>query len=159
MNKDIIKENKDLIKETISYLIVGLSSTVVNYGTFFILYELMFNKGHVLFSNTVSFTIATLCAFFANKYFVFKDEKENKSILKQLISYFSTRLLVFALEQVGLYISEHFFHTSTIIVYAFAHYDLDATTVVKVVLSAIAGIINYLVAKFVIFRKKKSYND
>ena len=92
---------KLLNKETVSYLFFGVMTTVVNYLTFFLCYNVCTIP--TLLSNALAFAAAVIFAYCVNKLFVFESKKNGLlALAKEFLSFIGARLLTFALEQAGL---------------------------------------------------------
>lgn len=141
---DKIKKLFKKYKMQIKYLIFGVLTTLVSYISFYILLNLLGQEG-ALFSNLVSFILATLFAFFTNKFIVF--ERKNKDhIFKELIKFFSSRIFSFGIEELGLFIATKVFSPDTI------WFGLNYLFVVKILMSFIVVILNYIMSKYLVFK-------
>ena len=72
---------KDKKKELITYLIVGLLSTFINLGSYFLLTNTILNPLNVIeleLANVISFVIALIFAYIANRIYVFKSTNKNR---------------------------------------------------------------------------------
>ena len=140
-----------LNRETILYLIFGVLTVAVNYGTFWVLFNRL-GEAYTLYINTVAFIAATCFAFLTNKLFVFESRSfVPKTFFRELGMFFCARLFsFFCVEQLGLLICRDYFHVGK---YSFL--KIDGIFIAKVFLSVVSVIVNYLCSKFIIFRKKK----
>ena len=90
-------------------------------------------------STFVAWFLTVLFAFLTNKYFVYRS-KSGEKILSELLSFFSCRIGTGIFNLVWMYVTVDL---------------LDWTPLVMKLLSALmVGIINYLVGKVMIFKKK-----
>lgn len=143
---------KLLNKETVSYLFFGVMTTVVNYLTFFLCYNVCTIPS--LISNALAFAVAVIFAYSVNKIFVFESKKNGLlALAKEFLSFIGARLLTFALEQAGLWLSELAGLSSWKITEIFSK-PIDGITLAKVALSVIVVIVNYFLCKFLVFRKE-----
>lgn len=126
--------------ETIKYLFFGALTSVVNFGSFAVAGFLL-GEDYYLLSNIVSFVVATLFAFVTNKLFVFNSRsREWDTVIKELCSFVSARIVSFLLiEELGLFVAVSIFYFNSM--------------ASKVVLAFVAVFANYLLSKFVIFKK------
>lgn len=93
---------KYINRETISYGLAGLLTTLVN----FISYELLYQIGlSNLLSNGLAWFIAVTFAYIANKWKVFRSRSEStRDETVKLVKFFAARGLTLGLEQLGMYI-------------------------------------------------------
>ena len=98
--------NKLLNKETISYVIFGVLTTLVDYGTFYIFY---YKAGwSEVFSNTAAWILAVAFAYITNKIFVFEAKTENiKGLLLEIISFAGARVATLILSDVFLLFTKY----------------------------------------------------
>ena len=90
-------------RETLSYLIFGIMTTIVNFGTF-IVFNQIFGERYYLLSNIFTFIIATLFAFVTNKQFVFQSKTWAwNTLITELLSFTAARVGTFlVIEEAGL---------------------------------------------------------
>ena len=156
-------------REIIVYLIVGILTTLVSYGVrFAVLYG-----GSALFgidlgdatagstvalraaAPTIGWIVAVIFAFYPNKVWVFKDEdKEKKRTVIQFFEFVGSRVGTYFAEM-GLAVL--FPMLLTALGYKTFHFiiDVDADVMTAVVSMIIITILNYVLSKFLVFRKKK----
>ena len=78
-------------QETILYLIVGVLTTVVNWGTYAALVQIGIE---INLSNIISWIVGVLFAFTVNKWFVFKSRTlVPVTVLRELGSFFAARII------------------------------------------------------------------
>ena len=127
-------------KEIINYLIFGVLSTVVNFASYFIFAKL-FHIDEVV-SSGLSWFCAVLFAYITNKIFVFESKTETvKEFIKEMMSFFACRVLSGILCDVG---------TFALMVKVLNINDIIA----KIVTQIMVVILNYVLSKLVIFKKK-----
>ena len=140
-------------KEGLRYLVVGCGTTVVNFGLFWI-FERIFPDDFVLLYNLLTFVLATLFAFFPNKFWVFKSSKSGaRQFIKEIAGFCAGRVLSFAFEEAGLFVCQHYLKLAR---YTFG--SISGLLIAKVVLAFVAVLINYFFSKFVVFNKEKRKN-
>ena len=156
-------------REIIVYLIVGVLTTLVSYGVrFAVLYGgaalLGIDLGDATAGNTVAlraaaptigWAVAVLFAFYPNKIWVFKDEdKEKKRTVIQFFEFVGSRVGTYFAEM-GLAVL--FPMLLAALGYKTFHFiiDVDADVMTAVVSMIIITILNYVLSKFLVFRKKK----
>lgn len=128
-------------KEVINYLVFGVLSTLVNFVTYYIAARVIGIDEVV--SSGISWFCAVLFAYITNKLFVFDSKTETiKATIKEMVSFFLARILSGALCDVG---------TFAIMVKVLHINDIIA----KVVTQVMVVIMNYVLSKLIIFKKKK----
>ena len=142
---------KFLFSEIILYIYIGVLTTIIN----IIFWNFFFNiiNGFMVNENiawkvaeVIAFVIAVLFAFFADKIVVFKSYSFMPSKLFTELGSFVGARLITELINVG-------------IMYYIIDYKKQQPFLGKVIASVIVIILNYLLSKFVIFRKKKIKNE
>lgn len=130
-------------EEIINYMIVGVAGTAVSIFTYW-LFELIafsiFNDKNVsiIIGNTISWIIVVLFLYSLNRKYVFKSK--SKEILKEFISFTLGRLFTLFLE--------------TIVIFIVVSVFLGSDLVGKVLGQIVVIITNYILSKFIIFKKK-----
>lgn len=143
------KLKKFLNRETILYLVFGVATTVVNYAVFHLLYNVVFDKENSLTANAVAFVAAVIFAFLVNKVFVFESKSWSMEVLlREVPAFLAARIGSFAFEEAGLLISEEVLHMNEVLIYG-----IDGVTIVKIALSVVVVILNYVLSKLFVFRK------
>ncbi len=137
-------------KEIIMYLIFGVATTVVNWIVYAVCTKavgLSAEGVQGMLSNGIAWVIAVLFAFFTNKWFVFESKTETKGLmLQEMARFFGARvfsgifeiLLPPALIFVG--INQAFFGIEG--------------GIAKAITSVVVIVLNYVLSKLVVFRKK-----
>ena len=124
-------------KEVILYLFFGVLTTAVNIFVFqgCRLFEL-----DLFFSNLIAWILSVLTAFVTNKLFVFESKNTSVSqLIKETILFFSAR--VFSL---GIDMAVIAFMVQCLMIHEL---------VSKVVSNGIVIVVNYVLSKFIIFKK------
>jgi putative flippase GtrA len=136
-----VKKILDFIKgETGLYLIFGGLTTVVNYVFFWVSLKLSLP---VIAANTIAFIFAVAFAYVTNKIYVFKSKSWKLSVLtKEILSFIAARILSFLFETAGLWFAEDVINA-----------DEMGVLIAKVILSVGVIFINWVLSKFVIFKK------
>ncbi|MBQ3420932.1 MAG: GtrA family protein [Romboutsia sp.] len=126
-------------KETILYLFFGVLSTVINIFTYFIASRVL--SFGLIQSNILAWVIAVIFAFITNKFFVFESkEVTSKIIIKEFISFIGCRVFSCLIEIILMYFMVRMLMVNDIIV--------------KIITNVIVIIINYVLSKIIIFKKK-----
>lgn len=125
-------------QELTSYIVVGALTTLVNFVIYFPLSRLI----HYLIATSVAWAGAVVFAFFANKVFVFEDERwDCACLLRQAGSFTAMRLLSWGMEVLMMW-------------FFVERLDLNSD-VTKVAAQVVTVVLNYIFSKLLIFRKKK----
>ncbi len=137
--KDKIKELVKKYKFIILYGIFGVLTTVINIGVYGLLYSVL-GVSNVL-SNVVAWIVSVLFAFITNKLWVFESKSFDFNLLiKELGSFTACRLATGVLD-LGI---------------MFVGVDLlkGPAIVLKIVSNIIVIILNYVMSKIFVFKKK-----
>ena len=112
-------------KEIIMYLVFGVLTTVVNIVVYFLSAELL----HInyLISNALAWFLSVLFAYITNRKYVFESNSQN--ILKEAVSFFSSRLATGILDMVLMWLF--------------------------VFVNVIVVVLNYVLSKLVVFKGDK----
>ena len=125
-------------RELISYVFWGAATTVVNYVTYFLLTGVF--QVYYLTSNIIAWAVSVLFAYFVNKLFVFQSKTWAWRVaLRELWQMTASRLLTLGLETGILWISVDMLHQND--------------TISKLVASVVVVVTNYVLSKFIIFKK------
>ena len=132
-------------EEIVNYLIVGVLTTVVSlvvkWGLLFTILNAK-NAFQLPVAVVISWIAAVIFAYITNRIFVFKSKSKN--ILKEIVSFFSARLLTLGLEMLIMW----FFVT-------LLKLDSDIWVLVWTMVAQVLVIIfNYILSKLFVFRKK-----
>ena len=129
-------------KEVINYVIVGGLTTFVSivlfYGSTWTFLDGE-NAFQLQVANVLSWTGAVIFSYFANRIFVFESKKKN--ILKEFIAFISSRLLTLLLDMGIMWLLSTFLGIN---------YNIS-----KIVAMVLVTIGNYVIGKFIVFRKSK----
>ena len=129
-------------KEIINYLVFGVLTTLVNFVLYFIFSKII--GIDEIISNGLAWFFSVLFAYITNKIFVFDSKTDTiKSLLIEMGSFFLARVLSGILCDVG---------TFAVMIKVFKINDIIA----KIVTQVMVVILNYILSKFVIFKKNKT---
>lgn len=132
----------------ILYLVFGVATTVINYGLFWEMDQLLHQQA-VLFSNFVAFVGATTFAYLTNKVWVFRSYSWKMSVIfREAATFVSARLFSFGVEEAGLFLCDKVFAMGELQI-GF----LNGIMVAKIVLSFVAVVLNYFFSKFWVFSR------
>ncbi len=140
-------------KEIIMYLIFGVLTTLVSWGSY-ALFEIIFGtiiaNSIVLSSvaNVLSWICAVLFAFITNKLWVFESKSfKSDVIFKEMATFVGSRLATGVLEWVGVPLLMLIGLNQSI-------FGIEGM-VAKVVVSVVVVILNYVLSKLFVFKNKK----
>lgn len=138
MNKiiNLIKKYEEIIR----YLIIGGLSTVVSLVSYFLLVHTIFDPQKALqlqCANVISWFITVTFAYFTNRIFVFKSQ--NKSSWNEVMKFGLSRIATLIVDMV--------------IMYTFVSVLKFNDTIIKLVGQVIVIVLNYILSKFIVFKK------
>ncbi|MDR0984346.1 MAG: GtrA family protein [Ruminococcus sp.] len=142
---NLIKEHREIL----IYVIVGGMTTLVSWATHISLFKFAGMNDNV--SNIISIIVAVTFAFFANKIFVFRSKTETKTALFREMVLFGASRLVSAIVEVFGYIFMKFLIGYVNISLIKENPEIAA----KILIGVVIIILNYVLSKFIVFRKKK----
>lgn len=127
-------------KEVINYLIFGVLTTLVNYVSY-IIFTRVFSVD-MFVSNLVAWFLSVVFAFITNKLIVFESKEFTpKVIVKEGVSFMIARVFSLLLDMLILYLMADLLGMNDLIV--------------KIISNVIVIIVNYVLSKFLIFKKEK----
>jgi len=128
-----------LNRETITYLIVGVCTTVVSFGTYVLYYSVFGMNEH--FAKFLSMATAMVFAFYPNKVWVFRSKgTRGRVLLHEIWTFYSTRIASAFLEQGMFSFAVGFLRMHGMIA--------------NVIVMTFIVVLNYLLGKFFVFKKK-----
>jgi len=125
-------------KEVLLYILFGGCTTVISIGSF-VLFDTVLGINELV-ANVLSWILAVGFAYITNRIWVFSSEARGKEILREAFSFYSGRLLTLAMEEGFLLI--------------FVTWLGLNSTLIKTAAQVAVLVGNYLISKFIIFRKK-----
>lgn len=125
-------------REVILYIFFGGLTTVVSIGSF-VLFDTVLGI-HELVANVLSWFLAVGFAYLTNRKWVFDSQAKGNAVWAEVVGFYGGRLLTLGMEE-G-------------ILLAFATLLGFNSTAVKLVAQVAVLIGNYIISKFLIFRKK-----
>ena len=130
--RSLLREHRELV----SYVFWGALTTTINYAVYFPLRQFMYYA----YANVCAWAAAVLFAYFSNKIFVFQSRDWSWRVaLRELWQMVAARIFSGLLEQ------------GILMLFVEALHYNDAT--VKIVANVIAIIVNYVLSKWIIFKK------
>lgn len=136
--KDFIKKYEEII----NYLIIGFFTTVVSLFTYYLLVYTIFDPNIVLelqITNIISWIVSVTFAYFTNRRFVFKTKSPMS--LKEVTSFYLSRISTLILDMFMMYLFVNVFKFND--------------KIIKLIIQFIIIILNYVLSKFLVFKKRK----
>ena len=141
-------------RETVTYILFGMLTTLVNLLVFKG-FDLLLGDRLYLLTNTIAWVAAVAFAFVTNKHFVFESKQWHWAVLKKEIpEFFGARIASYFVEQGGLWFFVSVLHFGEK-VFDFVLIRLSGKIVAKLIVGVVVVVMNYLLSKFLNFRKKK----
>ena len=125
-------------KEVLLYILFGGCTTVISIGSF-VLFDAVLGINELV-ANILSWILAVGFAYITNRIWVFCSQARGKAIFREIIAFYSGRLLTLAMEEGLLLI--------------FVTWLGLGSVLIKTAAQVAVLIGNYLISKFIIFRKK-----
>ena len=134
----MIKQYWDKYKDVILYLVFGVFTTVVNIVSYWLCAHVL-GLG-VMASSVIAWALAVFFAYVTNRTMVFHSSATGKgAILKEIGSFFACRLGTGVVDWVIMFVFVTVLHFNDMIV--------------KIAANIIVIVLNYVLSKFVIFKK------
>ena len=128
-------------KEVLAYIFFGICTTLVNIVVFQVCTALL--RWNWALSNILAWILSVLFAFFTNKLFVFQTKGSgSKRILWETVTFFGARILSLGVDMVGMWLLLDLLHVNSLLS--------------KILVNVVVIVVNYILSKFVIFRKTSS---
>lgn len=131
-------------KELINYLIVGVLTTVVSLGTYYgcVLTFLDPNSAIQLqIANILSWIAAVTFAYFTNRKYVF--ESTNSNMIQEAMKFYASRLSTLGMDMLIMFVGVTWLGFSD--------------KIMKLVVQVVVTIANYVISKFLVFKKEKEH--
>ena len=128
-------------EEIINYIIVGVATTVVSLGSYYLCVLTVFDPDNAILlqiANIISWVLAVTFAFWANRKYVFKSK--NPKILDEATKFYGARVLTLLIDMGMMFL------TVTVL-----HWD---DKIMKILSQVVILILNYIISKFLVFIKK-----
>ncbi len=130
------------VRHIVLYLIFGGLTTVVNFGCYTAFTRLW--HWEETFANVVAVFISVVFAFVVNKVFVFQSKVDGLGALcRETLRFFGARGLTIVLDIAGLFVFHNVLGINDLLV--------------KIVLTVLIILLNYLISKFFVFKKATSF--
>lgn len=128
-------------KEIVNYLIVGILTTMVSLGVYYICVLIFLNPENAIqlqVANIISWIAAVTFAYFTNRKFVF--ESKDPDILKEASAFVGARVATLLMDMLCMFIMVTCMGLSD--------------KIAKLVVQLIVTVANYIFSKIFVFRKK-----
>ena len=132
--------NRENRNEIIRYLIVGVLTTVVSLGSYYLCVKTVLNPGdpvQLQIANIISWILAVTFAYIANRKYVFQSTNRNK--LKEIAAFYIARLTTLGMDMAIMFIGVSLFRQND--------------KVVKLLVQVIVTAANYTISKVFVFKK------
>lgn len=133
-------------KEIISYLFFGVLTTVVSLGSYYLCVFTFLDgedKVEVQIANVISWIAAVTFAYFTNRKYVFESSSQNK--LLEAASFYGSRVTTLLMDMAAMHIMVIMLHIDN--------------RIAKIIVQVIVTVANYVLSKFLVFRKKKENKE
>ena len=137
MNKimDLMKK----YKEVLLYILFGVLTTLVNFFSYFLFYNILFIKN--VPATIISWFLSVVFAYITNKLFVFESRSFNtKVVFREAITFFSARAFTGVLDVAIMFVTVDLL--------------LLNSTICKLASNILVILLNYILSKLWIFKKK-----
>lgn len=129
------------LQEIVIYLIVGVLTTVVSWGVFYLVGLVLDSDNAILLAiNTVlNWSAGVAVAYPMNRHWVFHSK--NPEILKEFLGFAGSRIITLLIEEVVMIVSVNLLH-------------IDQFIAKYVIASILVIVLNYVFSKLLVFKKK-----
>lgn len=132
---------KSNYQEIIKYLIFGVLTTIVNLLTYYLLVTTILNPNieiELQIANIISWITSVTFAYITNKSYVFNSKA--KKIWKEFFKFYTSRIATLILDMTIMYIFVSKLNLND--------------KIIKIITAIIIIILNYIISKFLVFKKK-----
>lgn len=142
-------------KEFILYALFGVFTTIANFVAFWVSTYVL-GEDLYLLNNAIAWAAGVAVAFVTNKIWVFNSKSwAIKITLKELSEFVAARLFSFVFEEAGMwfFVDVLSLGKGSFEIFGFV---ITEQIIIKLLLSVVVVLLNYIFSKFVIFKKKKA---
>lgn len=136
--KELLKKYSEIIR----YLTIGVLTTMVSLGVYYILTLTIFDPKKAIelqITNIISWIASVTFAYFTNRSFVFQQTQ--KMSLKEAVNFYLSRLSTLGIDMIMMYI----------LVTLLGFND----KIIKLIVQVVVIVLNYVFSKFFVFNKKE----
>ena len=144
--KQVLKETYEQYKEIINYLIVGVLTTIVSLGVYYLCVFTFLNPDNAFqlqCANVISWIFAVMFAYIANRKYVF--ESKNPNILKEVSAFVSARVATLLMDMLSMFILVTCINMSD--------------KIAKILVQIIVTVANYIFSKALVFVEKNTQDE
>ena len=153
------KNRKENFIELIKYIIFGVLTTLVGFGTF-MLFDAVLGEKLYLITNLLSWLLAVIFSFITNKIWVFSSKSwAPKTVVKEALSFAGARVFSLGVEELGLWLLVSVAGLGRMTPFTIFGFSVSGTLIAKGILMVVTVILNYVLSKFIIFKRKKEENE
>ncbi len=137
-----IKKLYEKYKELINYLVVGVLTTVVSLGTYYLCVFTILDPNSAIqlqIANILSWVAAVTFAYFTNRKYVF--ESQNEDMLGEAVKFYASRVSTLLMDMAIMFVG----------VTLLSFND----KIMKLVVQVVVTIANYIISKFFVFKENK----
>ncbi|RHH68698.1 MULTISPECIES: GtrA family protein [Vagococcus] len=128
----------DTLFELFMYVVMGVMTTIINIVVFYLIEGVL--QLNYIFANVVAWIFSVLFAYISNKKYVFAHEDNQETInVKEMMSFFSFRLLSLGID--------------TVVLFVLVKWLNQQPMIAKIISNVVVLIANYVFSKFIIFKK------
>ncbi|MEG1805527.1 MAG: GtrA family protein [Clostridia bacterium] len=143
---DFIKRMFIKYKEIITYAFFGVLTTAVNYGVYVLLTRVFQISETTVLPNGIAFVVSVIFAYFTNRKWVFNSQVSGVAgVAKEFATFFAARILAGLLDLGFVYVAVDLLKGNDLIW--------------KLVSNIIIIIVNFVISKLLVFRKKNVENN
>lgn len=135
--KKLIKKYEEIIR----YLIVGVLTTIVSLGTYYLFTSTVLNPKvqiELQIANILAWIFSVTFAYFTNRKYVFM--KKDKASIKEATSFYTSRISTLLLDMLFMFI--------------FVSILKFPDKIIKIIVQFIIVILNYIFSKLLVFKNK-----
>jgi putative flippase GtrA len=129
-------------EEIINYLIIGILTTLVSLLTYYMLTFTILNANKALelqIANVLAWIVSVTFAYFTNRKIVFKQK--DKSNIREAAKFYTSRVTTLLIDMA--------------LMFVFVTKLKFNDKIVKVIVQVIVIVLNYMLSKFLVFKKNK----
>lgn len=131
-------------RELILYVVFGGLTTLVSIASYWVIVD--FLHVHYMAATVLSWVISVTFAYLTNRRWVFQSRASGaRAILREAVSFYACRLASGALEMGIMFVGVDLLHVND--------------KVVKICANVVIVITNYILSKWIVFRKKSSVDE
>ena len=150
---------KNTIKQFVKYIFFGITTTMVNLVVFYFLKKsgMTDTDAGLTIANGIAWVIAVIYAYITNKLWVFESKnRELKFVLREAAAFFMGRVFSGLFEIFLPTPLSHLFEKGLRFSLFGKEFFFDDQWIAKIIVCVIVIILNYVISKLLVFRKKEN---